>query len=203
MASVSVEPAESAADALVRRAHAGAYRYPADFAGFRASVVWHVDGRSSSGIVVARIGPEIEIELEADAAEEDRAWVERELRSIVGHRRASTYESGDGRHAKHVGDDLGHPLGTVVEMDDEYGSSYRVSGDEISTVTRTLTASCPAGKTAVGGGGAIVPANNPGVAVSSSYLTNATTWPVNAREIVATAANWSINAFVVCATVAP
>src|SRR5262245_11582222 len=37
-----------------------------------------------------------------------------------------------------MGEDSGHPLGTVVEMDDEYGSSYRVSGDEISTVTRTL-----------------------------------------------------------------
>ena len=49
----------------------------------------------------------------------------------------------------------------------------------------------------------MVPANNPGVAISSSYLANATTWSVNAREIVATAANWSLNAFVVCATVSP
>jgi hypothetical protein len=134
-----VERPEAAADALVRRAHAGAYRYPTDFGGFRASVEWHVDGRSGAGTVVARIGTDIEIDLEAaDAADEDRAWLERELRSIVGHRRATTYEAGDGRHAKRMAEDSGHPLGTVVEMDDEYASSYRVSGDEISTVTRTL-----------------------------------------------------------------
>ena len=77
------------------------------------------------------------------------------------------------------------------------------TGASNSTVTRTLTASCPAGKTAVGGGGAVVPANNPGVAITSSYLTNATTWSVNAREVVATATNWSLNALVVCATVSP
>jgi hypothetical protein len=137
-----VERPENAADALVRRAHAGAYRYPTDFAGFRASVEWQVDGRSGSGTVITRIGPEtengIDIELESDAVDDGRAWVERELRSIVGHRRATAYELADGRHAKRMGEDSGHPLGTVVEMDDEYGSSYRVSDDEISTVTRTL-----------------------------------------------------------------
>ena len=77
------------------------------------------------------------------------------------------------------------------------------TGASNSTVTRTLSAACPAGKTAVGGGGAVVPANQAGVAITSSYLANATTWSVNAREVVATAGNWSINAFVVCATVTP
>lgn len=77
------------------------------------------------------------------------------------------------------------------------------TGASNSTVTRTLSAACPAGKTAVGGGGSVVPANQAGVAITSSYLANATTWSVNAREVVATAGSWSINAFVVCATVTP
>ncbi len=138
MTSTTVEPRDGAADELVRRAHARAYRYPAGLAGFRASVGWQVDDRSGSGTVTARTGAEVGIELDADVSGDDRAWVERELRSIVAHRQASTYEEGDGRHAKRVGEDSGHRLGTLIELDDEYGSSYRVSGEELSTVTRTL-----------------------------------------------------------------
>lgn len=121
------------ADALVRAAHARAYRYPAEFTGFTASVSWRMDDRSGEAAVTARPGPEIEL-----AGAEDGAWVERELRSIVGHRQTTTYEHGDGRHGKRVAGETSHALGTLVEMDDEYASSYRVAGDEISTVTRTL-----------------------------------------------------------------
>ncbi len=132
----AVEEAEGLADELVRRAHARAYRYPEAFAGFRASLDWRIGERSGEGAVVARSGPEIE--LEVDAADDDRAWVERELRSIVGHRQASAYERGDGRHTKRVADEPGHPLGVLVELGDEYASSYRVSGDELAAVTRTM-----------------------------------------------------------------
>lgn len=99
-------------------------------------MAWRVDERSGSGAVTARPGPELD--LETEAPEDDRGWLERELRSIVGHRQASTYETGDGRHAKRIGEAAGHPLGTLVELDDEYTSSYRVSGEELSTVTRTM-----------------------------------------------------------------
>jgi hypothetical protein len=128
---------ESRADELVRRAHARAYRYPETFAGFRAAVRSNVDGRAAEGTVVARPGPQIELELEA-AAEDDRAWVERELRSIVGHRQASAYERGDGRHDKRLVEEAAHPLGVLVELGDDYASSYRVAGDELSAVTRTM-----------------------------------------------------------------
>jgi hypothetical protein len=124
------------ADELVRRAHARAYRYPEGFAGFRAGLGWRVDERAGEGSVIARPGPEIT--LEVDAPEEDRAWVERELRSIVGHRQASAYERGDGRHAKRVAESEGHPFGVLVEIDDDYASSYRVSGNELAAVTRTM-----------------------------------------------------------------
>jgi hypothetical protein len=124
------------ADELVRRAHARAYRYPEAFAGFSAGVRWQVDDRSGEGVVVARPGPEIELDL--DAPEADRGWVERELRSIVGHRQASAYERGDGRHAKRIAEEDGHPLGTLVELGDEYDSSYRVSHEQLTAVTRTM-----------------------------------------------------------------
>jgi hypothetical protein len=71
-----------------------------------------------------------------------------------------------------------------------------------SNPTRTLTASCPGGKLAVGGGVAISPVNTSGVAVTSSYLGSPTTWTAAAREIVGTGASWGLNAVVLCAVVA-
>lgn len=71
-----------------------------------------------------------------------------------------------------------------------------------STATRSLSAACPAGKLAVGGGASITPANAPGVAVSTSYLGSPSSWNISAREVVGTAANWGLNAVVVCAVVA-
>jgi hypothetical protein len=43
--------------------------------------------------------------------------------------------------------------------------------------------------------------NTAAVAITASYLANATTWTASAREIVATGANWGINVVVLCATV--
>jgi hypothetical protein len=72
-----------------------------------------------------------------------------------------------------------------------------------SSTTRTLTASCPSGKVALGGGVSSTPVNTPGVAITTSYLANATTWTASAREIVGTGSNWGLNVAVICATVAP
>jgi Protein of unknown function (DUF3386) len=127
---------EQAAEVLLRQAHARAYRYPETFAGFEAELTWEFDERAGRGHVTARPGPEIELEVDADGS--DREWVERELRSIVSHRQASTYESRDGRHAKRIGEESSHPLGVLIELGDEYDSSYRVSGNELAAVTRTL-----------------------------------------------------------------
>jgi Protein of unknown function (DUF3386) len=135
MATSAVRESDQAADALLRQVHARAYRYPEAFSGFRAELAWQLDERAGEGHVIARPGPEIELVL--DAADPDREWVEKELRSIVAHRQASTYESRDG-HAKRVEDDSSHPLGQLVALGDEYDSSYRISGEELSAVTRTL-----------------------------------------------------------------
>jgi hypothetical protein len=71
-----------------------------------------------------------------------------------------------------------------------------------STATRTLTAACPSGKLAIAGGVSVTPTNAPGVAVSTSYLANPTTWTASAREVVGTGTNWGLNVVVVCAVVA-
>jgi hypothetical protein len=68
-----------------------------------------------------------------------------------------------------------------------------------SVATRSLTATCPAGKLAIGGGAAVVPANQADVALTASYLQSETTWRGSARELDNVGANWSINVVVVCA----
>jgi hypothetical protein len=68
-----------------------------------------------------------------------------------------------------------------------------------STATRQLTAGCPAGKKAIGGGATVLPLNTPGVAITAGYLADENTWVARAREITATAVNWSLNAVVICA----
>ena len=72
-----------------------------------------------------------------------------------------------------------------------------------STATRTLTATCPSGKTALGGGVAVTPTTASEVAITASYLANSTTWTASAQEVNAQIANWGLNVVVVCALVAP
>jgi hypothetical protein len=73
------------------------------------------------------------------------------------------------------------------------------TGAASSTATRQLTAGCPAGKKAIGGGATVLPANTAGVAITAEYFADENTWVARAREITATGANWSLNAVVVCA----
>lgn len=73
------------------------------------------------------------------------------------------------------------------------------TGAASSVNAKSLTATCPAGKVAIGGGGIVLPANQPDVALSGSYLANETTWRASARELDNTGANWSLNAVVICA----
>ena len=72
-----------------------------------------------------------------------------------------------------------------------------------STTTRTLTATCPSGKTALGGGVAVTPASATEVAITASYLANSTTWTASAQEVNAQIASWGLNVVVICALVAP
>jgi hypothetical protein len=71
-----------------------------------------------------------------------------------------------------------------------------------SDTTRTLTASCPSGKVAIGGGVAVTPSSASEVAITASYLANATTWTASAQEVNAQTASWGLNVVVICATIA-
>jgi len=133
--SLTFPAASDEADQRIRRAHERAYRYADGFTGFSADITWATDAESGTGSVVARRGPVVE--LAGVGSPDAHGWVERQLRSIVGHRQPSDYEKGDGRHAKRLAA-TGHVLGDVVEMEDKLESAYGVRGDDITTVTRTM-----------------------------------------------------------------
>jgi len=79
---LSTHDSAARADSLVRQAHARAYRYPGGFEGFRAELAWRTDDASETGAVLARTGPEVE--LQGDSFEEAPNSVVKELPSIVG-----------------------------------------------------------------------------------------------------------------------
>jgi hypothetical protein len=122
------------ADELLLEAHGGIYRFPDAFSGFRAGLVFEGDTVAAGSVVVwADGGFELRIEL-GDA---ELAWLDREFASLVGHRVARTYEDGDGRFEKEL-DPVPSPLGALVRMRDELGSSYRVRQGRITLITRVI-----------------------------------------------------------------
>ena len=70
---------------------------------------------------------------------------------------------------------------------------------------KSITATCPAGKTIIGGGGSTSAAVNDDIPIAQSEpgtLTSgkAVTWVVAAREIGSVSGNWTVTAKAVCAT---
>lgn len=115
------------ADDVLRAAHAAAYRFPASFSGFRATVRTQ-DG--DAGAVTVTGGREVTVDLPEEAP--DAEWVRGELTSIIGHRWPARYEEGDGRWSKRLDGDR------VDVLDDPFDSSYRVTGGVIAEVHRTM-----------------------------------------------------------------
>ena len=83
------------------------------------------------------------------------------------------------------------------------GLEIVVADSENTSVSpKTISASCPAGKYAVGGGARIYNATA-AAALDESFPQSATSWHARAYEIVPTALNWHLAAYVICAAVAP
>lgn len=124
-------------DEMLGEAHASAYRFPADFAGFAAAVTMTGSGWRGIGTVTAR-GPS-SVAVSLDAPEAEQAWAAKELTSMVAHRWHQAYDAGDGRHPKEGDADDAHPLGRFVRLvGDPYSSSYRVLDGHVSVVERNM-----------------------------------------------------------------
>ena len=118
------------ADALLREAHERGYRFPASFEGFTARIRW--EGPDGAGESTARVALDGDSRVEAAGLPD---WAASQLRSVIGHRAARSYEDGDGATPKRVTDE--DALGQTVELEDDLDSSYVVAGGQIATVTRT------------------------------------------------------------------
>lgn len=117
---------------LLERAHAAAYRFPAGFAGFHATV--HTSA-GDTGTVVVRGRRDHEFVFTHEAGDAD--WAREQVASILGHRWPAPYAEGDGRYSSRTETD-GDPGGTLVRLTgDPMNSAYRVRDDEISEVHRT------------------------------------------------------------------
>lgn len=124
-------------DELLGKAHAAAYRYPAGFGGFAATVAMAEAGWRAAGSLTARGPSQVEVALDAD--EHQRAWAAKELTSLVAHRWHQPYDAGDGRRPKAADAEGDHPLGRLVRLvGDPCSSSYRVLDGQVSQVDRQM-----------------------------------------------------------------
>lgn len=138
VAPASHEPtaSESDADAVLRRAHEARANWGPGFPGFSADLAVRSGEREARGTV--RVSPEGEVALDMPDGPA-KEWARRQLRSIVMHRglRGPTRLSPGAKFLEP--ESSSHPLGRLIELaGDGMGSAYRIRGDEITEVNRTM-----------------------------------------------------------------
>ena len=131
--SASEEP--TSADQMLQRAHAARACWGPNFPGFTADVTVSIDNETVRGKVDVSADGAVELDLPSGPAKE---WARTQLRSLVMHRGIhgpTELEPG----AKFLEPEGGHPLGRLIQLaDDRMGSAYRIKGDEILEVNRTM-----------------------------------------------------------------
>lgn len=128
--------ADPAAYALLEAAHNSRQVMPADFPGFEAQVVFKNGSQNATGTLRYRRGEKTVLEI-AELSAEDKAWLEDQVLSIIGHRRGGDFAKGDGRHPLSLGNAPENYYGKLIQLNDAMGSSYRVRDNKVTEVTRT------------------------------------------------------------------
>lgn len=122
---------------LLKAAHNRGWRFPESFAGLSADITVQAAGQNAIQGTLNITGPR-ESTLELDAPDDLKQWVSQQLASMIGHRWARAYEDGDGKYEMVLEED-GDPRGPLLrQLNDPFGSSYRVLDEAISVVNRTM-----------------------------------------------------------------
>lgn len=119
---------------LLHEAHVARANYPAGFPGFTADAVFSANGRTARGKIT------VDRDFNITYALGDRD-LENTLRpsfgSLIMHRRGGS----EGEAPKYPAtwrDDETHPLGRAINLNDKYGSFYRVRDRQILQVNRSM-----------------------------------------------------------------
>lgn len=125
---------------VLKEAHYGSYRFPAEFAGFTADFTAAEGGKDGFTVVSGSLEVSDPRTIAVSGAEGDLAeFVKKEVGSMAGHRWGTPYEQGDGRWTLTIADESEHPLGRLITVhDDPFKSSYRVRDGRITQVNRSM-----------------------------------------------------------------
>ncbi len=152
-----------------------------NFPGFTADITVYESGTQHQGAI--EVNADGSMELQGLKLGED-SRVEQTLRSMIAHRMGSGAADDDVSYAD---DDADHPLGRLInlEYDTSMGSSYRVQGDVIREVNRSM-----------GGGHFTITVldvyrNPEGQYLPSNYVMNSWDQDENLRSSTAVRDNWT------------
>lgn len=122
---------------LLKNAHDRAWRFPESFKGLSADITVESVGQKAIHGTLNITGPR-DTDLQLDAGEDVKQWTSQQVASMIGHRWARPYEEGDGRYDLVLEED-GDPRGPLLrQLNDPFGSSYRVRDESISVVNRAM-----------------------------------------------------------------
>ena len=117
--------------ALLKQARERIYTLPPDFPGFRARLAFYWQGVWHWGEVVAKgFTPEVRL------VEDAKSLAERELASLLGHRRPIPFEEGEGKWPMRLLQE--GPMGTGIALEDPFRSHLWVKDGRISLIQRHL-----------------------------------------------------------------
>jgi hypothetical protein len=128
--------ADPTAYKLLESAHNNRQVMPNDFPGFTSDVTFSNEGKEYKGTLRYKRGEESQVKFDG-LEKDDKAWVEDQLLSIIGHRRGGDFAKGDGRHPLSLGADK-NSFGQLINLNDQLQSSYRVRDNQVTEVTRVM-----------------------------------------------------------------
>jgi Protein of unknown function (DUF3386) len=120
---------------LLRRAFEKTARWPVDFNGFTADLTVNVDGKEFTGTVAVKSAQDVTVSL-PDA--EVQKWATGTISMIAVHRSHRTFDQSDGKSVLTLDRSAAHPLGQTIRIHDSLQSHYRVKGDRITQINRTM-----------------------------------------------------------------